>query len=84
MDAGEAHHLGPQNIEFGEGGGEADRLGQTMFGQAAAAIVPGVGMQDIGPRLRGGGGAVARLPPLQEGEVIVFVFPEIGNQSSPS
>jgi hypothetical protein len=82
MGAGKAHDLGPLDVEFGQGGGEGDGLGQPVFGQA-----PGRGgfqrrMQDEGPRRPLGG--VAQTVPLAPGEEVVFVLGIAGDQSSPS
>lgn len=84
MDAWQAHHLGPLNVQIRQCCGKADRLGQPMLRQAAAPILPYVGMQDIGPRRLGGGVMVARLAPLEKREVVVILFRQVGNQSSPS
>ncbi|WP_434622191.1 hypothetical protein [Tabrizicola sp. M-4] len=84
MDARQAHHLAAGKVKLRQGGGKADRLGQPMFGQAAGFRVADIGMQDIGPRGAGRCRAVTRIPPLQEREIVVILFRQIGNQSSPS
>jgi hypothetical protein len=77
MQAWQADHLSPYYIQFRQSVGEADRLGQAMFGQT-----PGFGRTDIrvqhkGPRGAGRGRTVTFFPPCQEREIIVFVFRQI-------
>jgi hypothetical protein len=84
MDAGKAHHFAADDVKLGQGVGEADGLGEPMFGQAAAAVAADVGMQDEGPCPGGGGRTVTIPPPGQEREIVVVIFRQVGNQSSPS
>jgi hypothetical protein len=84
MNAGQTDHLAADHVQFGERMGEADRFGETVFGQAAAAVAADIGMQDEGPRAAGGGAMVARLAPGEEREVVIIIFGAVGNQSSPS
>ncbi|MEY4982675.1 MAG: hypothetical protein RIR62_941 [Pseudomonadota bacterium] len=82
MHARQAHDLCPDHIEFGQRCGKADRFGQTVFGQAAAAVMADVGMQDPGPRRTGAGRTVV-IPPVRQ-EIVILVFGQVRNQSSPS
>ena len=86
LQAGQSHHLGPDNLHIRKRCGKAYSLGQTMFGQAARAVSAQVRVQDIGPHRLGGGGAIAIL--AQDRQVVILgfglVFGKVGNQSSPS
>jgi hypothetical protein len=82
MGAGETHDLGPPDVEFRQGSGKGDGLGQPVFGQAAGAGGFQRGVQDIGARrLRGG---VAQALALSLGIEVVVVLGVAGDQSSPS
>jgi hypothetical protein len=85
MDARQPHDLGAQHLKPRQGGGEADRFGQTMFGQAAALAALQIGMQN--PRAGSGPLAFIAFNPavLIERQIgIVLFLGKIGNQSSPS
>jgi hypothetical protein len=72
MDPGQAHDFGAAHIEFRQGGGEGDSLGQPMFGQAAGGFRLEGRVQDIGAR--GRSRSVAEALPLTRGEKIVIVL----------
>jgi hypothetical protein len=84
MHARQANHLATDKVKLWQGRGKADRFGQTMLWQAAGLGVADIGVQNIGPRGAGGCGPITLFPPLQEREIIVILFRQIGNQSSPS
>jgi hypothetical protein len=83
MHAGKAHDFAPRDLQFRQGVGQTDRLGQPVFGQTARLVGADVGVQYIGAGLRDRRGTVATLPPLEEREVVV-IFGRVRNQSSPS
>ena len=84
MQLGQPHHLGALDLKPRQGGGKADRLGQPMFGQAAAARAFQIGMQDEGPG-RTGCSFIGVYPAVFRQRVKLLVFlGKIGNQSSPS
>ncbi len=69
----QAHHLGPEDVQVRQRRGQADRLGQPVFGQAAGLAGAGVRVQHHGaggtlgrviplPRLPFGGGGIVVLP----------------------
>lgn len=87
MQPGQPHHLGAQNLKLWQGGGQADRLGQPMFGKAPAAFATFLAqgrMKNIGARGRNGGVMRPFLPSFQKGEIVLVIFGVVGNQSSPS
>ncbi|WP_232489198.1 hypothetical protein [Rhodobacter amnigenus] len=84
MHARKTDDFAADHLELWQGVGEAYSLGQTVFGQATGFVVADVGMQDKGPRGAGRCRTVALLPFEQVREIVILVFGQVGNQSSPS
>jgi hypothetical protein len=86
MQFGQPHHLGPLHVQPRQGGGQADRFGQPVFGQAAAAVALQVGMDDPGAGRRAFAfiGVKPALRIGRQAEIVVIVLGSCGVQSSPS
>jgi hypothetical protein len=79
----QANDLGPEDFKAGQGGGKADRFGQTVFGQAAGLAGAGIGVQDDGAgRLCGRNLPFAGRRIGRQGWIFVGIRPL--DQSSPS
>ena len=79
----QAHNLGPHHLHVGKRCGKAYGFGEPVLGKTARAVVADIGMQHIGAHHLGGGRTVALFPPERQ-EVVLVIFGQVGNQSSPS
>jgi hypothetical protein len=77
MDAGQTDHVTADDIQFRQGIRQADRFGETMFGQAARFRRADVGMQDKRACGAGRRRAVAFNPLCQKREIVIIIFRQV-------